>query len=596
MADDAEKAEKLAAAKKRVEALKKKNAKKSGGASKKDKKEKEKEEREEPTTAAAAADEAEAEPEAPADDDAAAAAAAADDAKEKKLPIPPVSAAVQGLKVEDKAVTGGDDGVPDVTSPSVQSKMRSASFKAGGPLSPGFPFTTPDGEVASAADIYRKQVARIEDLEKENKRLAKEAADAEKRWQKAEGELDDLRESAGDEKKADAGADGEVEKLQAEIASLQRQNDQLQSAASRRGHGSSPSVSASSPPAAELQAQLASKATTIENMELELSRLRAQAARQEASGGTDKDQIVALEEKLARAEQAASKATRELVDLKRNLERTTEKAVREGSSRTSAETRVKTLEQENSTLNDSLAELQKKHDALEKKVQALGNLHKENDSRTQSLRREKEAAEKETTELKSKVERLEAENTKLRKKDAAEGGGDDDGIDELENEERQRLEKKIRDLEAEIYDLRRGIWHQRRREMEAGAEGEETSPGGDFTNIDLSAGPLSPTSAARKASGRGTGLGDFFTSGLNALTGAAAEKGAGTGDDEGLLEDDDLDFDEDAFRRAHEEDAKKRLERIKEIKRGLKNWEGWRLDLVDTRRGGGYGVGEVFEI
>lgn len=331
-------------------------------------------------------------------------------------------------------------------------------------------------------------------------------------------------------------------------------------------------------------------------MELELSRLRAQAARQEASGGTDKDQIVALEEKLARAEQAASKATRELVDLKRNLERTTEKAVREGSSRTSAETRVKTLEQENSTLNDSLAELQKKHDALEKKVQALGNLHKENDSRTQSLRREKEAAEKETTELKSKVERVEAENTKLRKKDAAEGGGDDDGIDELENEERQRLEKKIRDLEAEIYDLRRGIWHQRRREMEAGAEGEEASPGGDFTNIDLSAGPLSPTSAARKASGRGTGLGDFFTSGLNALTGAAAEKGAGTGDDEGLLEDDDLDFDEDAFRRAHEEDAKKRLERIKEIKRGLKNWEGWRLDLVDTRRGGGYGVGEVFEI
>ncbi|KAK8049966.1 myosin heavy chain [Apiospora phragmitis] len=569
MADDAEKAEKLAAAKKRVEALKKKNAKKSGGSSKKDKKDKD--EKEESTTAANDETEPEHEPEAPVED-----TAAADDGKEKKkLSIPPIPAAVQGLKIQDKAIAGGE--TPDVTSPSVQSKMRSASFKTGGPLSPGFPFSTPDGEVASAADIYRKQ-----------------AADAEKRWQKAEGELDDLREAGDDEKKAGAGADGEVEKLQAEIASLQRQNDQLQSAAARRGHGSSPSVSASSPPAAELQAQLASKASTIENMELELSRLRAQAARQEASGGTDKDQIVALEEKLARAEQAASKATRELVDLKRNLERTTEKAVREGSSRTSAETRVKTLEQENSTLNESLTELQKKHDALDKKVQALGNLHKENDSRTQSLRREKEAAEKEAAELKSKVERLETENTKLRKKDAAEGGGDDDGIDELENEERQRLEKKIRDLEAEIYDLRRGIWHQRRRDMEAGVEGGEASPGGDFTNIDLS-GPLSPTSAARKASGRGTGLGDLFTSGLNALTGAspAAEKGA---DDEGLLEDDDLEFDEDAFRRAHEEDAKKRLERIKEIKRGLTNWEGWRLDLVDTRRGGGYGVGEVFEI
>lgn len=182
-----------------VEALKKKNAKKSGGASKKDKKEKE-----EPTSAAN--DEPEAET--PAEE-----AAAADDANEKKPPIPPVPAAVQGLKIEDKAATGGDDGVPDVTSPSVQSKMRSASFKAGGPLSPGFPFTTPDGEGTSAADIYRKQVARIEDLEKENKRLAKEAADAEKRWQKAEGELDDLRENGGDEKKAGAGADGEIEKL-----------------------------------------------------------------------------------------------------------------------------------------------------------------------------------------------------------------------------------------------------------------------------------------------------------------------------------------------------------------------------------------------
>lgn len=323
-------------------------------------------------------------------------------------------------------------------------------------------------------------------------------------------------------------------------------------------------------------------------MELELSRLRAQAARQADSDGTGKEQVTALEEKLARAEQASSKANQELADLKRNLERTTEKAVREGSSRTSAETRVKTLEQENATLSDSLAELQKKHDALEKKVTALGTLHKENDSRSQALRREKETAEKEVADLHSKMEKLEAENTRLRKKDAAEGGGDDDGVDELEDEERQRLEKTVRDLEAEIYDLRRGIWHQRRRDMEGGPD--EASPGG-FTNVDLS-GPLSPTSAARGKSG--TGFGDFLASGLNALTGTGAP---GEKDDDGFLDDDDdMDFDEDAFRRAQEEDAKKRLERIKDIKRGLKNWEGWRLDLVDTRRGGGYGVGEVFDI
>lgn len=326
-------------------------------------------------------------------------------------------------------------------------------------------------------------------------------------------------------------------------------------------------------------------------MELELSRLRAQAARHATEGGTDKDQIAALEDKLARAEQAASKSTRELQDLKRNLERTTEKAVREGSERTSAETKVRTLEQEVETLKTEKEELQKKYDAVEKKVAALGTLHKENDSRTQTLRKEKEAAEKEAAELRAKLEHAEEEATRLRKKDAAEGGGDDDGVDELEHEGRVRLEKKVRDLEAEIYDLRRGIWHQRRKEMEPGAEGM----GEEFTNVDLTSagGPASPTGARKPQSG----LGDFFSS----LTGgasssSAAAAGAGAHDDDGFLPDDDADFDEDAFRRAQEEDAKRRLERIKEIKRGLKNWEGWRLDLVDSRRGGGYGVGEVFEV
>jgi hypothetical protein len=93
--------------------------------------------------------------------------------------------------------------------------------------------------------------------------------------------------------------------------------------------------------------------------------------------------------------------------------------------------------------------------------------------------------------------------------------------------------------------------------------------------------------------GAGGGLGDFFTSGLNALTGAA---GGGHAPHEELLEDDDMEFDEDAFRRAQEEEQKKRLERIKEIKRSLKNWEGWRLDLVENRTGGGEGIGEIFEV
>ncbi|KAI8950694.1 hypothetical protein F4801DRAFT_335037 [Xylaria longipes] len=530
---DAEKAEKLAAARKRVEQMKKKS-KKAGGA----KKEKEKEEA--PT---------EAKPEATT-------SAVADE--------PAPEAAVEDAAEEPSSPT------QTTASLSQQSKLRSSSFRQG-PLSP---MLTPEGE--TAADIYRKQVARIEDLEKENKRLAKEASDAERRYQKAEEELADLQEAD-----QDGSENSQIEKLKSEIAALQRQNSQLQSAATKR-HGSSPSLAMATPPAGELQAQLASKSATIETMEMEISRLRAQAERQTTAGGTDREQIVALEEKLARSEQAAMKAQRELTDIKRNLERTTERLVKEGSARTSAETKSHSLERDVERITAEKAELEKKAEALEKKVTALGTLHKEHDSRSQALRKDKERAEKEAQETQSKIEKLEAENLRLRKKDAAEGGGDDEGMDELESEERERMEKKIRDLESEVYDLRRGIWHQRRRDLEPGAEG-------DFTNIDLdNNGPLSPNST-RKAGSKG--FSDYLTSGINALAGVSAEE------HEGLLEDDDMEFDEEAFRRAQQEDAKRRLERIKELKRGLKNWEGWRLDLVDARRGGGgYGAGEIFEI
>ncbi|KAI0152907.1 hypothetical protein GGR57DRAFT_162072 [Xylariaceae sp. FL1272] len=536
---DAEKAEKLAAARKRAAQMAKK---KKGGAAKKDKKE--------------AKEEAqpEAEPESTATEDAVREATPAADAAP-----------------EDAAVEEPSSATQAAPSLSQQSKLRSSSFRQG-PLSPTGGLLSPDGE--TAPDIYRKQVARIEDLEKENKRLAKEASDAEKRYKKAEEDLADLQEAD-----RDGSENRQVEKLKAEIAALQRHNSQLQSAATKR-HSSSPSIAMATPPD-ELQAQLASKSYTIETMELEISRLRAQAERQASAGGTDREQIVALEEKLARSEQAAMKAQRELGDVKKNLERATERAVKEGSAKTSAETKLKSLERDVEQINAEKAELEKKAESLEKKVAALGTLHKENDSRSQALRKDKERAEKDAQEAQSKIEKLEAENARLRKKDAAEGGGHDDGMDELEDEERGRMEKKIRDLETENYDLRRGIWHQKRRDMEPGAEE-------DFTNIDLGNGS-SPTSV-RKTSTKG--FSDYLTSGINALTGVGAD------DNEGFLDDDDdLDFDEDAFRKAQAEDGKRRLERMKELKRGLKNWEGWRLDLVDARRGGGgYGAGEVFEV
>lgn len=374
-----------------------------------------------------------------------------------------------------------------------------------------------------------------------------------------------------------------------EIAALQRQNTQLQAQSSRAPrHGSSPSISQTAP--ADYEAVLASKSSTIESMEIEISNLRAHLDKAN-SGASAKEQISALEEKLARSERSAVVAQRELGDLKKNLERTAEKAVKEGSERISAETKLRTLEREASEAKSHSEELQKKVDGLEKKVATLATLHKEHDARSQAQRKEGEKAEKEASDLRARLAGIENENLRLkeererlRKRDAQ--GIDDEGVDELENEERQRLEKKVRDLEGEVHELRRGIWRERRKEID-GDEGV-TSPGARFTDIDLG-GNLSPGRSRATPQG-GKGFGDFLSSGFNAITGNSTT-------DDTLLEDDgDMGFDEDAFRLAQEEEAKKRIERVKEVKRGLKNWEGWRLDLVESRRVGGEGVGEIFEI
>jgi len=88
---------------------------------------------------------------------------------------------------------------------SLQSKMRSSSFRrtsvGQGPLSPTtnnlrsptLPPLTPDGD--TIPDIYRKQAVRLEELEKENKRLEKQSQDAEARWRKTEAELEEARET-----------------------------------------------------------------------------------------------------------------------------------------------------------------------------------------------------------------------------------------------------------------------------------------------------------------------------------------------------------------------------------------------------------------
>lgn len=252
------------------------------------------------------------------------------------------------------------------------------------------------------------------------------------------------------------------------------------------------------------------------------------------------------------------------------------------------EAKLAELEKECADAKSARDEAQLMADALEKKVTSLEMLHKEDESQIKRLETDLAEIKQETVDLKDKLSKSEAEMLRLSKKEAQDSGGtDNDHLDELEDEERLKLEQRIRDLEAENTDLKRGIWQEQRKNMQPSME---DSTGGQFTNVDL--GGMSPGAQRRH---QGSLVGDFFTSGLNALTGAAGGQQHHDHDDDGFL-DDDEDFDEDAFRKAQEEAAKARIERIKEVKRGLKNWEGWRLDLVEGRQGGGEGIGEIFEV
>jgi len=142
--------------------------------------------------------------------------------KEDEKPEPEVEQLGEDAIGEDEKgiVKDAEDTVAELattTTAAQQSRMRSSSFRqsSAGLPSPGYGFPT-DGDTAPA--IYQKQATKIEELEKEIKRLAKEATDSEKRWKRAEEELEDLRDAdspVATKSKGDSPtvSSGEVEKL-----------------------------------------------------------------------------------------------------------------------------------------------------------------------------------------------------------------------------------------------------------------------------------------------------------------------------------------------------------------------------------------------
>lgn len=508
---------------------------------------------------------------------------------------------------------------------SIQSKMRSDSFRrtsTSGPLSPGMtmgglPPLTPDGETMN--EIYRKQALRLEDLERDNKRLEKEARDGESRWRRSEEELEELREASGEasalkaEAKRAEEAHAEIFKLKAEIVALQRQVQQ-------RGH--SLSISKSMRPSGNSgsgdigssfenqKKELDSKDSAIADMELEISKLRGELSSKTSGCQTHGSQISALQDNLTLMQNRLRKYESELADCKKALTRASEKAVKDGVEKTSSDTRMKSLERQLAETSATRDDIVKKAEILEKKIETMNKLHREAEARNSSKLISAETQAREAGVLKARLVAAENENLRLReerdrRKRREASGGDDEGLDELEDEERVRLERRVRELEGEIFDLKRGVWRERRKEMQLNPEtGAEATPSqddaGDFDEVDLSGtGPASrllPSLSQQKHSSFSTVL----NSGLAAFRGSP-EHTSRPRQDSLLPElDDDNAFDEQAFALAQrEEEARKMVEHVREVKRKLREWEGWRLDLVDARSAAGMlgtGLGEIFEV
>ena len=342
----------------------------------------------------------------------------------------------------------------------------------------------------------------------------------------------------------------------------------------------------------DLLAQVNSKTETISSLELEISSLQSRLSSAQTKADEQDSRLNNLELDLAKAIHDRESVAQELSDLKANLDKASERAVADGSARSSAETRVAQLEAELGSAKRAADEATKRATQQEKKIETLTRLHRESDARHQAKLADLGKQERDAKELRARVAALSNENARLtdeairRKK--LEATGNAEGLEELEDEERQRLAARVRELEEEVFDLRRGVWREKRAAMQPGMD---TNDPYAFDDVDLTPGGLAPATT-RKTQQQHSSFQDVINSGIAAFRGDTNGRhsvvaGRDRGQSLGLMSDDGFDFDEDAFRKAQEDDAAKRLERVKEVKRGLVKWKGWRIDIADLRGGWG---------
>ena len=193
--------------------------------------------------------------------------------------------------------------------------------------------------------------------------------EGEARWRRSEEELEELREASGESevlraretrRKVEEG-EREIERLRGEIRGLTRQQSvQMQRSGSqshpavakgpagggagRRENGGGTVMEGASPDS--WRKELESKDEIVADMELEISKLRGQLSSQTAGCETHGEQIEALKASLASVQAHLRNKEAELADLRKAMQRASEKSVLDGTERMSKDTKIRTLERE----------------------------------------------------------------------------------------------------------------------------------------------------------------------------------------------------------------------------------------------------------
>ncbi|KAF8251216.1 hypothetical protein K440DRAFT_658996 [Wilcoxina mikolae CBS 423.85] len=413
-------------------------------------------------------------------------------------------------------------------------------------------------------DIYYRQAETISTLTTDNEKLSEEVEKLrtkEKRLSEIEAEKDKLQEQLAEVREELRGVKGridgaeqgkktseeEMEKMKSELATLHRQTSHLSSQVSAKDKTIAElRLTSSGSSNSQDRESLTAKEDQIENMEIDLNKLRNELERTQKS-------LASAESSLNAKETAFDALKEELSKAQRDLESANSKISEEVARYSTLDSQLRAAQKD---LEIAKADIKKKNASiasLDKDYYTLKTMYRDAESKSQessrlaisksrevqdledSLAEEKRKAgqlEAEREDFRIKLERVLRENRRLTGAFAA----DDETVDELEDLERNRLRERIRILEEELDAAKKhhNIQHPQTRQTRAMSMLSE----GSLLSDDV----------------------DFGEMMKNEML-AARQK-------------------EEAAAEERKRAEMERLERIRGVKRGLEKWKGWRVDLT----------------